>query len=280
MNHNAILNKYIQAKTQGERDYFANMLIRDIMLNPKTPQWTFDIFDESEEIWMAPSGFEGLYEVSNLGRLRRLMNGKVIISVFHSKSGNYLHTYLRKDGIRHRISIHIEVAKLFVPNPDSKPFVNHLDGYKDNPRWDNLEWSTTQENNIHARKIGLNNTKGQNNWNTKLTDEQVLFIFNSKLNNVELGKMFGVEPTSCSGIKCGKSWSHLTGKEYKRSWINPDLALEIFNSKLPYKEMQIKYGVPCSTINNIKAGVSWSNATGKISEKRKQYVKRCNLVEK
>lgn len=276
MNPNAIIKNYSEAKTQEGRNFLANMLIRKIISNPVCNHWKFELPNYSEEKWAAIEGFEGLYEISNLGRLKRLISGRPIISSFYSKGGNYLHTNLRLNRISHRASIHIEVAKAFVPNPENKPYVNHLDGYKDNPRWDNLEWSTIQENNNHARETGLNNSKGEGSSNSKLTNEDVIYIVSSSLSNKELAEMFCIKASTISGIRRGKAWVHLTGVKKIRKKLAPEVALAIFNSNLPYPQISEKYKTTIGNVNAIKAGVSWGHITGK---NKSPYIKKCNLAK-
>jgi hypothetical protein len=111
-----------------------------------------------EEIWKDIAGYEGLYQVSNLGRVRSLgrdivrrtrygtmapyhINGKVL-KPLHSQ-GDYCYVHLfDKDGTSINHKVHRLVAKAFVPNPDNLNEVNHIDEDKDNNRADNLEWVT------------------------------------------------------------------------------------------------------------------------------------------
>ena len=121
------------------------------------------------EEWRAVAGYEGLYEVSNLGRVRslgRTINrmtrwGTVkpytikprILKPLHSQ-GDYCYVHLfDKDGTSTNHKVHRLVAKFFVPNPDNLNEVNHIDEDKDNNRADNLEWVTQTANVNHGTAI-------------------------------------------------------------------------------------------------------------------------------
>lgn len=108
------------------------------------------------EIWKDIEGYEGYYQVSNLGRvksLERLVIGKNGKRYFcESKelfgtvdSTGYLMVTLRKDGTRKTISVHRLVAKTFIPNPDGKPTVDHINRVTTDNRVDNLRWATMSE---------------------------------------------------------------------------------------------------------------------------------------
>lgn len=100
------------------------------------------------ESWVDIVGYEGLYEVSNLGRIRR--NGKILkpSKVRHG----YLQIALYKNGIYKRFYIHRLVAYAFIPNPNSYPEVNHRDEDKTNNTVDNLEWCTHEYNNNYGTR--------------------------------------------------------------------------------------------------------------------------------
>lgn len=129
---------------------------------------------DDEEIWKDVTGYEGIYQVSNFGKIRsldrkiknkygyRMINWK-IIKPFSWGSG-YLYVNLQKEQSRISKSIHRLVAESFVENKENKPEVNHKDGNKKNNRAENLEWVTSSENEKHAYKNGRVNIT----WSKKL----------------------------------------------------------------------------------------------------------------
>lgn len=107
-----------------------------------------------EEIWKAIEGYENKYEVSSLGRVRSYKPSKndwQILKPRTSKSKGlvtgYLRVGLRKNNIFKIFCIHKLVAKAFIPNPENKPQVDHIDGNIFNNTVDNLRWATQKENN-------------------------------------------------------------------------------------------------------------------------------------
>lgn len=127
-----------------------------------------------DEIWKPVNGFEGYYEVSNLGRVRRLdrydygcgyprLYKGGILKLLCGSSG-YYHIMLCKDGKRITKNIHRIVADAFIPNPDNLPQVNHKDEDKSNNRVDNLEWCSPRYNCSYGTKNRrCNNTKIERN---------------------------------------------------------------------------------------------------------------------
>lgn len=97
----------------------------------------------NEEIWKPIEDYEGIYEVSNFGRVRRT-NGKIKMAT--QTPYGYLITRLSKNGKGKNYMVHRLVAQAFVANPYSKPCVNHLDECKTNNNATNLEWVTHKEN--------------------------------------------------------------------------------------------------------------------------------------
>lgn len=144
------------------------------------------------EIWKPVAGFEGLYEVSNMGRVKSLgridrFNKRWEERILwpHLVGKNYLAVSLCKDGKVSSRKIHRLVAETFIPNPGRKPQVNHKDGNKENNAASNLEWSTNSENQLHARKNGLNPLTKNNPVHSKPVD----------CCNRHTGKVIGVYPS-------------------------------------------------------------------------------------
>lgn len=118
------------------------------------------------EIWKDVQGFEGYYQVSNQGRIKSLsrkvkcgvsnfyMTREIILSPSLDKKG-YYRVNLSKNSQRKTCLVHVLVASAFIPNPESKPQVNHKNGIKTDNTENNLEWATNQENIQHAYNNGL-----------------------------------------------------------------------------------------------------------------------------
>lgn len=103
------------------------------------------------ELWMPIEGYEGLYSISSMGRVKSHISG-MLLEPKKTKTG-YLRITLCKDHQRKNFSIHRLVATAFIPNPNLKPTVNHLNEDKGDNRVQNLEWATCAEQNAHGTRI-------------------------------------------------------------------------------------------------------------------------------
>lgn len=104
------------------------------------------------ELWMPIEGYEGLYAISSLGNVYSHHRNR-ILTPKRAKAG-YLRVTLCKGRQPHKtFSVHRLVALAFIPNPELKPTVNHLNEVKTDNRVENLEWATNAEQNTHGTRI-------------------------------------------------------------------------------------------------------------------------------
>lgn len=126
------------------------------------------------EIWKDVPGYEGFYQVSNLGRVKSLDR-----TIRHARFGSvkrkgkelrqavdrygYMRVGIFNGNDKKIWSVHRLVATAFIPNPENKETVNHINGNKQDNRVENLEWNTQVENLKHSYATGLNGSKNHMN---------------------------------------------------------------------------------------------------------------------
>ena len=111
------------------------------------------------EEWKDIKDFEGLYQISNYSRVRSLKSNKILKCGISSTGYYVVNLYNNKKHLRKYASIHRLVAQAFIPNPENKPQVNHINGIKKDSYLYNLEWNTSSENTQHAYNMGLTHLK-------------------------------------------------------------------------------------------------------------------------
>lgn len=149
------------------------------------------------------------YQVSDLGRVRR--NGKLIGQWPNSQG--YMVVRLAKP--RRQVRVHRMVAEAFSPNPEGKPFVNHIDCDRANNRAENLEWCTQLENLRHSARLGRmqrNHWKGKRSPNAALSDAQVREIRRlygeGNFSWEALGRLFEISKRSIGRIVNGEYYAN------------------------------------------------------------------------
>lgn len=173
-----------------------------------------------QELWKAIRGYEGYYEISNLGRIKSLDKYRIggsggIVYLKPFKSGDdYRAVGLRKNGVKTTHLVHILVATYFIPNPDRLPEVDHKDFDRSNNRHDNLRWSTHDDNIKHSSKEGrMSGAKGEKSPRAKHTNEDVLKIrelyASGNYTQDEIASMFGVKRHNVAKIVLRQRWAHI-----------------------------------------------------------------------
>lgn len=171
------------------------------------------------EIWKDVVGYEELYKVSNLGRIKslgfRINNpinyGKEKILKPNTCKLGYMYVGLTKNRILKSLKIHRLVAMAFMPNPENKPQVNHINGIKSDNCIGNLEWNTAKENMMHAVRTGLKKgVIGCRNGFSKLTEDQVIEIRSIKnVSQYEIAKQYNVGQATINRLVRRISWNHI-----------------------------------------------------------------------
>ena len=176
--------------------------------------YSLDLQDLPDEQWRDVVGYEGLYQVSNFGRVKSFHKGKVIIRKPVTLSDGYQQVSLDKNGKRKCMGIHVLVAKMFIPNPENKPMVDHYDRNPANNTVRNLSWVTNSENQRRAVELGSKKC-GCDNPRSNLSSEQVreirrLYVRRShEFGSVALAKMFGVSVSTIKRIVNGTSYKNV-----------------------------------------------------------------------
>lgn len=160
---------------------------------------------EVKELWKSLEEYKGI-RVSSIGRIWKAANKsrkERILTEFPKDRDGYCRVSVQKlDGTWTSQPVHRLVAKAFIPNPDNKQAVNHIDGNRQNNRIENLEWVTPKENVIHSFRFGSRRVYKKVPKKTILTDFQISQI--DKLRETytvnQIAKLFNIEYQSLKNI--------------------------------------------------------------------------------
>lgn len=171
------------------------------------------------EEWKDVEGYDGLYQVSNFGRVKSFVvskKGRIRKGV---PALGYPQVQLKGhgDGTFETGKIHRLVAIAFIPNPDNLPEVNHIKGDRGDCRYWMLEWSTASNNMIHAyrvlgKKSNFGDKRGEKNYNTKYKNEDILRIRELASQGVtptEIAREYNETTGSICRIIKRKRWKHI-----------------------------------------------------------------------
>jgi len=162
------------------------------------------------EVWKPVVGYEGTYEVSDLGRVRRVKNQRILKPRI-GKRGGYLVLSLSLLGSVSTASVHILVARAFIGEPPDGMEVCHDDGDSKNPLLSNLRYGTKVDNAQDRFRHGTTGF-GEKSPASKLTDEQVLEVRRRHSNGAsqkELAAEFSVDQSNISHIVRRLTWAHI-----------------------------------------------------------------------
>jgi hypothetical protein len=165
------------------------------------------------EKFMILEGFYDCYAISNLGRVKNIRNGFILKNTVGQDG--YLSVLLSKNGKKRRVRVHVLVGNAFLEKVQGKDFLNHIDGNKENPKLENLEWCTHGENMQHAYDTNLIPSKysGKNIVAYNLNDEFVGMYSSVK----ECASILGLHESPIYRVLKGKRTFH---KGYKFSYVD------------------------------------------------------------
>ena len=184
----------------------------------------------NNEQWRDIDGYDGMYQVSDLGRVRSLKYGKVrVLSPGKTKYG-YLRVDLYRNGKHNHSFVHRLVAQAFIENDDdSKTVINHIDECKQNNRVDNLEYCT-QQYNVTYNNVNWRRKNGKRRKISKLYNPDL-----SIADNLEIFKANGIECCGATVTQLRKDLGLINNKTKRdeiRPFYNPNLSinenLEVF----------------------------------------------------
>ena len=172
--------------------------------------------EENKIIWKDIPGYEGLYKVSNTGKIFSVVTNRQL-SVIQKTDGYTCISLCDKDHNKKQYRIHQLVAKAFIPNPNNLPMINHKNEIKNDNRVENLEWVTAQQNSSYGSRPERVSEKLKGVPKSKESIEKRLATMKEKLSKMtkeERQAMFG------------RTWSDERRRDFAISHRNENLSKE------------------------------------------------------
>ena len=168
------------------------------------------------EIWKDIKSWEGLYQVSNFGRVKSLRYERILKPNKPRRGNNrtgYCHVILCDRNRRVSAKVNKLVAEAFVPNPNNLPTVRYIDGNKMNNNASNLIWSTHKDNTAHAIELGNVNHNGENSALSRYTENTIQSIRREfdkgGVTKKALSDKYGMSYTNVLRIINRDIWNHI-----------------------------------------------------------------------
>lgn len=179
------------------------------------------------EIWKEIKGYEGIYSISSFGNVKRhersvpsknasRMVLKEKLLKIHTNHRGYSYVVFGVNNKSQNYSIHRLIAEYFIPNPENKEQVNHINGIKSDNRIENLEWATRKENMVHARENNLfpsDHNRGIKHGKAILNPKKVREIRELKDNGKsykQLADLYSVSMGCIQLIMNRTNWKHVS----------------------------------------------------------------------
>jgi len=203
------------------------------------------------------------YFISKIGEVISKRN-KTPIKHYNNHAG-YKFVVVHINNTIKRFSLHRLLAEAFIPNPENKPMINHINGVKTDNRLENLEWVTAKENCQHAWDTGLRfpiDVSGIKNPNSILTNEDVIAIHYFLTKSIKVNilmKKYKVSKSTIMSIKTGTQWKNLNLPiitEGRASSVSIKMIKEVEKLLLntTIREINRKLGYSRQVIKKIKDG--------------------------
>lgn len=238
------------------------------------------------EEWKSVKGYEGIYEVSDLGRVRRILAavgtkpGRILRSC--TSTGYRVMSLCRNPSDHKTVKVSPIICSAFHGDkPSGRHQVNHINGITADDRAVNLEWVTPLENARHRFEVlKKTNPRGEDHWKTTVSNDDVAIMRALRArgaSNGSIARQFGLPLATAKGLISGHSFKHVTamkripvgytvstlerpsGIHHHNARLTPDAVKEIRGSSSTGRSLAARFGVSATTITNVRKGRIWKD---------------------